>query len=108
MTLLHREQILRIKKTAGFHVLFGEIIPFWGRYHDLIVNMLVSRLRCFWGGRFDVNMGNRARKKYIPGGPDGPVFKVNFANENFETFFLVEERGMVSYVTLKKWLAGKS
>ena len=34
-----------------------------------------------------MNMGNRARKKYIPGGPDGPVFKVNFANENFEAFF---------------------
>ena len=46
-----------------------------------------------------MNMGNRARKKYNPGGPDGPVFKVNFANENFEAFFLVEERGMVSYVT---------
>ena len=56
----------------------------------------------FGGGRFGVNMGNRARKKYNPGGPDGPVFKVNFANENFEAFFLVEERGMVSYVTLLK------
>lgn len=53
-----------------------------------------------------MNMGNRARKKYIPGGPDGPVFKVNFANENFETFFLVEERGMVSYVTLLKKMTG--
>ena len=69
MTLLHREQILRIKKTAGFHVLFGEIIPFWGRYHDLIVNMLVSRLWCFlFGGKVWCEHGQPGPEKIQPRG----------------------------------------
>lgn len=57
------------KKPLDFTFFLVKSSLFWGRYHDLIVNMLVSRLRCFFfGGKVWCEHGQPGPEKIHPRG----------------------------------------